>query len=321
MVLLSDAALESPWVKLEYMTFLDMAMRSDNRLLIPLVAEGLDLNRVPRMLRQLQMHSLGDEGGARAVVAVLTGAEAAPVAGQMAEATALSEAPPDGTPWYEETFSKDSRGQPRVGMKCRTCSVTLGSYTGPYAPADFCPNCRARSLGLSVDSMDALRRPQNPRLPLYDLCIAGVEPFARRSFSNEPLEPGPPYMKYEKGVQEIMVRLQAGETPDAIREDLERVEGEGKLWRIPETIRDAQALLDLGVAPFPELEEKSSPGGAQMYGDRHSRDAWYRVHRIDLYDDQWECAACGRRGPTYARGTHRPPDACPSCGHTSGARE
>jgi hypothetical protein len=309
-------------VKLEYMTFYSLMLACKGRVLFPVYEEGFDLKELPVFLKQLQGYSLNKTRGVSSVIAILTGV--------IAEVS--SEAPAVQTErlgilsqnWFEEKRWQDNKGITWVSMRCRNCGNTLGCYSGNYLPASFCPHCRAREIGQSVDTHDATRRPARPKLPLYDLAIAGVRPFASRAFSNEPLEPGPHYTAYESSVQEIMVRLDLGEPEATVIAELEKKRKQTpardyswnsmRFWRIQEAVRDAKALLALDFKPFPLLEAKEQPSGPQQYADRHSPDTWYRVHRVDVYDDEWECKTCGSRGPNYARGTERPPKFCPYCG-------
>jgi rubrerythrin len=260
--------------------------------------------------------------GVSSVIAILTGVIEEVTSG--APAAQIARLGSFHQNWFEEKRWQDNQGITYVSMLCRTCGKTLGGYSSDYLPASFCPHCRAREIGQSVDTHDATRRPARPKLPLYDLAIAGIQPFAKRAFSNEPFEPGPHYAAYESSVQEIMVRLELGEPEASIVAELEEKRKQTpagdyswnsmRFWRIQEAVRDAKALLALNFKSFPLLEAKEQFSGPQQYPDRHSPDAWYRVHRLDVYDDEWECKACGKRGPNYARGTERPPKFCPYCG-------
>jgi rubrerythrin len=121
-----------------------------------------------------------------------------------------------------------------------------------------------------------------------------------------------------------MVRLELGEPEASIVAEFEEKRKQApvgdyswtsmRFWRIQEAVRDAKALLAINFKAFPLLEAKKQPSGPQQYPDHHSPDAWYQVHRVDVYDDEWECKACRKRGPNYARGTELPPKFCPYCG-------
>lgn len=321
-VLLSENALVSPYVKLEYMTFYSLMLSYKGRLLFPVYEEGLNLKELPVFLKQLQGYSLNKTQSVPSVIAILTGIISEVTIGMQIVQTEHLEN--RSQKWFVEKRWKDNKGITYMSMQCHNCGNTLGSYSADYLPAEFCPHCRARKIGQSVDIHDASRRPARPKLPLYDLAIAGVEPFAKRAFSNEPFEPGPHYAAYESSVQEIMVRLELGEQEASIVGEFEEKRkkipagdyslNSMRFWRIQEAVRDAKALLALNFKSFPLLEAKEQPSSLQQYPDRPSPDAWYRVHRVDLYDDEWECKACGNRGPNYMRGAERPPKFCPYCG-------
>lgn len=315
-VLLSDDALKSPYVRLEYMTFYSLMLACKGRLLFPVYEEGFDLQGLPVFLKQLQDYTLDRTRGVSAVIAILTGVIAD--VSVRTPAVQPSKISGIGERWFEEKQSRDEEGIVWRSMKCRTCSGNLGNYSGDYTPAAFCPHCRARELGTHVDVQEAARRPAKPKLPIYDLAIAGVEPFTRLAFSTEAFAPGPNYAAYESAVQEMMVRLELGESEQTILDEFQGKKKQSpdaqRFWASEDAVRDAKALRKLNFKAFPLTEEKEQPTGPQQYSDYHSPDAWYRVRRLDLYDDEWECKSCGKRGPNYARGMERPPKFCPFCG-------
>lgn len=315
-VLLSDDALKSPYVRLEYMTFYNLMLACKGRLLFPVYEKGFDLKELPVFLKQLQGYTLDRTSGISSVIAILTGV----IADTSALPALVQPEKPDAIDkkWFEERRWHDEKGISWRDMKCRSCGKTLGCYNGEYVPPDFCPHCRAHALGKQVGRQEASRRPANPKLPIYDLAIAGVEPFARLAFSTEAFAPGPAYAAFESAVQEIMVRLELGEAEHAILDEFQtkkqQTPSTQRFWASEEALRDAKALRMLNIKAFPLSEKKEHPTGPQQFPDYHSPDAWYRVRRLDLYDDEWECKSCGKRGLNYARGTERPPKFCPYCG-------
>ena len=257
-VLLSDDAIKSPYVQLEYMTFYDLMLKCKGRLLFPVYEQGFDLQRLPVFLKQLQGYALDKTRGVSAVIAILTGV----ISDESARTPSVQPPKSTGTGenWFDQVQRRDGKGIAWKTMKCRTCGGTLGCYDGDYAPAAFCPHCRARELGTRVDAQEAARRPAKPKLPIYDLAIAGVEPFSRFAFSTEAFAPGPHYAAYESAVQEMMVRLEMGESEQAISEEFQAKKKQSpdsqRFWASEDAVRDAKALRKLNIKSFPLIEEK-----------------------------------------------------------------